>query len=122
VGDGLADRHIRAGQRRKPASEGRQQFAARTRGFAQADVDLGRFDPLHVLVQLGAPGAARGRDDLGLSEQNLLDPPADLVGLCERRARQRVGLNRQAAFVKLGQECRAHPGDRKPRHAQKGKG
>ena len=78
-------------------------------GLAQADVDFGGFDALHVLVELGAAGSARRRDDFRLRQQDLLDPAADLVGLRQRRAGQRVRLNRQAAFVELGQERRAHP-------------
>ena len=115
VRDRLADRHVRAGQRRKPAPQLGEQLVARPLGLAQADVDLGRLDALHVLVELGAAGAARGRDDLRLREQDLLDAPADLVRLGQRRARQRVRLHRQAAFVELRQERRAHPRDRDAR-------
>ena len=79
--------------------------------LAQADVDLGRLDALHVLVELGAAGAPRRRDDFRLGEQDLLDPPADFVRLRERGAGQRVRLDRQAPFVELRQERRAHPGD-----------
>ena len=74
--------------------------------LAQADVDLRRFDALHVLVELGTSGAPCRRDDFGLGQQNLFDALADLVRLRERRAGQRVGLDRQAAFMKFRQECR----------------
>ena len=79
----------------------------RPTGLAQADVDFGRLDALHVLVEFGAAGAARRRDHFGLGQQDLLDAAADLVGLRERGARQRVGLHGQAAFVELRQERRA---------------
>ena len=85
--DRLADRHVRARQRREAAPQLGEQLGARPAGLAQADVDLRRFDALHVLVVLGAAGPPRRRDDLRLRQQDLLDAPADLVGLRQRRAR-----------------------------------
>ena len=61
------------------------------------------------------PGAARRGHHLGLRHQDLLDAPADLVGLGERRAGQRVGLHRQAALVELRQERGARAGQRADR-------
>ena len=117
--DRLTDRHVGARQRRETAPQVREQLRTRPRRVAQADVDLRRFDALHVLVELGAARAARRRDDLRLREQNLLDPPANLVRLRQRCPRQRVRLDRQAAFVELGQESRAHlrHGEAPPRPA-----
>ena len=91
---------------------------ARAAGLAQADVDLGGLDALHVLVVLGAAGPARGRDHLRLRQQDLLDAPADLVGLRQRGAGQRIRLHGQAAFVELGQEGGAHAGQRRSRGDQ----
>ena len=50
-----------------------QQLLARPLALAQADVDLRRLHALHVLVELGAPGAPRRGHDLGLRQQDLLD-------------------------------------------------
>ena len=113
VRDRLTDRHVRARQRREAAAQLREQLRARPPGLPQAHVDLRRLDALHVLVVLGAAGAARRGHDLRLRQQDLLDATPDLVGLRQRRAGQRVGLNRQGAFVELRQK-RACPSASSP--------
>ncbi len=76
----------------------------------EAHVDLGGVDVLGVLVELGAAGAAGRRDDLGLRQQDLLDAPAERVGLGQRGPRQRHGADGQRALVELGQEGAAQEG------------
>ena len=112
VRDRLSDRHVGAGQRRESAAQRRQQLSTRADGVAEADVDLGRFHALDVLVELGAPRAPGGRHHLGLGQHDLLDTPSDLVRLRERRAGERIGLDGQAAFMKLRQKGRACAGQR----------
>ena len=112
VRDRLPDRHVHAGQRREAAPQGGQQLVTRPFGLAQADVDLGGLDALHVLVELRAAGAPRRGDHFRLRQHDLLDASANLVRLGERGARQRVGLDGQRSFMELRQKSRAHPRDR----------
>ncbi len=60
-----------------------------------------------MLVQLGAARFADDRPDFGYFEQNAFHLAADLVGLFERDARHRRGVDRQRAFVEWGQEAAA---------------
>ena len=99
----------------KLAPQLRQQLLARPLRLAQADVDFRRLDALHVLVELGAARAPGRGHDLGLRQQNLLDPRADLVRLAERRPRQRVHADGQAALVELGKKRGAEARRRRPR-------
>ena len=57
-----------------------------------------------MLVVLGAAGAPGRRDDFGLREQDLFDAAADFIRFRQRRARQGIGLHREAPLVEFGQE------------------
>ena len=78
----------------------------------QADFHLGGVHVLRVLVELRAAGAARGGDDFGLAEEDLLDHPAEAVGRFERRAGQRDEVDGERPFVEVGQERAARERER----------
>ena len=86
VADGLAEADADAGDRGHRPAHLRQQLVLGP-ARPQHDLHLGGVHALHVLVLLGAAGAAAGRDDLGEGEQRLLDLAPQRVAVRQRRAR-----------------------------------
>ena len=80
----LPDRDVGSRQGRKLPAKLQQQLLTRALGLSQPHIDLRRLDPLHMLVVLGPAGSARRRHDLGLRQQNLLDPLPDLIRFGQR--------------------------------------
>ena len=105
VRDRLPDRDIRAGKQRHLLPQLLEDGFPRPLLHLQADVDLGRFDTLHVLVELGSPGAARrGRRPPGRSSSSRSSALPRRVRVGEARARDGHGADRQRAFVELRQK------------------
>src|SRR6185369_7752057 len=94
-----------------------EELALRALLHLEPDVDLARVYVLGVLVELGAAGAARRRDDLGLLEERLLHHAPELVRLRERRARERHRGEGERSLIEVGQE--RSPREDEPRHGRR---
>jgi hypothetical protein len=116
VADRLADRDVRAGQHGEGLAKSRQQLLLLDVG-AQRHVELGRVHALRVLVELGPSLPAVDVRDRRILEQDLLDAPADRVGLGEARPRHRHDRHGERALVELGQERRAEERQDRERRA-----
>ncbi len=122
VRDGLADDDAHAGQARELRAQRGQQRLLVAALHVQARLDFGRMDLLRMRIRRRATGAARGRDHLGMREQDVLDPLAHAVRLGKLGARQRRHVDRQAALVEVGQEgtAGAHEDGRRDRQCAQG--
>ena len=104
VRDRLADRDVGARQQRHLLPQLLEHRLARPVLHLQADVDLRRFDALHVLVELRAAGSPRRRRHLRHAEHQPLQRVAQRVRIGEARARDGHGADGQRAFVELGEK------------------
>ena len=65
-----------------------------------------------MLIEFRTPRSAGGGNHFRFGQHDLFDTAPDLVGLGQRRPRQRIGLHGQAALVKLRQKRGARPRQR----------
>ena len=102
--DRLADRDVRARQQRHFLAELLEDDLARPILHGQADVNLRRFDTLHMFVELRAAGSPGRRRHLGHAQQQPFQAIAKRVGVRQARAGDRHRTDGQGAFVELRKE------------------
>ena len=117
VADRLPERDGRPRDRGHRAAHLGDQFVlgAAVLDRRQHHLYLGGVDPLHVLVLLGTPGAAAGRNHLGEGEERFLDLTPQPVALGERNSRRADDRNGERSLVERGQEAAAQTGHERGR-------
>ena len=102
--DWLADGDVGPREQRDFLSQFLEHGFARPILHLEANIDLGGFDSLHVLIELGSARATRGGGHFRHAEHQPLESIAERVGISEARARDRNRAHGQCALVELGKE------------------
>ena len=84
--DRLADRDVRSWEQRRFLPQLLEHLFARPILHLEANIDLGRLDALHVLIELGSASATRRGRDFGDAEHQSFERIAQRVRVGQARS------------------------------------
>ena len=108
VRDGLANFGNHTGNLGKILPHFFHHGVVRPAELARYDFDLAGIDSGGMLVQFGAPGPARCRDDFGRAVQRFFDNSPNPVGLLQGGSRRQRDVDIEGALVEGRQKFTAH--------------